>query len=61
VGLAGFPYVVLNGLKTCSNMLGADLDDWRTPNMGYLNNPSAKVDRGIRLACNYILVNGDLY
>ena len=45
-----------------SNELGADLDDWRTPIMDYLSDPSAKVDERIQqLADNYILVNGDLH
>jgi hypothetical protein len=51
-----------NRLNFYSSELGADLDDWRTPIMDYLSDPSAKVDESVQqLADNYILVNGDLY
>jgi hypothetical protein len=42
--------------------VGADLDDWRTPLLRYLHDPSAKVDKSIRRsAFKYMLHNDELY
>jgi hypothetical protein len=47
--------------KTSSDV-GADLDDWRTPLLRYLRDPSAKVGKGIRRsAFKYMLHNDELY
>ena len=60
-GLAGFPCEVLNQLKFIPTR-SEHLNDWRTPIINYLHNPSAKVDKSIRqLACKYVLVNNGLY
>jgi hypothetical protein len=42
--------------------VGAALDDWSTPLLRYLRDPSAKVDKGIRRsAFKYMLYNDELY
>ncbi|XP_059668842.1 uncharacterized protein LOC132313924 [Cornus florida] len=41
---------------------GLDLNDWRTPIIQFLQEPSSKVDKRIQLlAPHYILIDGDLY
>jgi hypothetical protein len=45
-----------------SSDVGADLDDWRTPLLRYLHDPSAKVDKSVRRsAFKYVLHNDELY
>jgi hypothetical protein len=45
-----------------SSDVRVDLDDWRTPLLRYLRDPSAKVDKGIqRSAFKYMLYNDELY
>jgi hypothetical protein len=45
-----------------SSDVGADLDDWRTPLLVYLRDPSAKVDKSVwRNAFKYMLHNDELY
>ena len=45
-----------------SSDVGADLEDWRTPLLRYLSNPSAKVDKSVpRSAFKYTLHNDELY
>ena len=45
-----------------SSEVGADLEDWRTPLLRYLRDPSAKIDKSIRRsAFKYVLHNDELY
>ena len=45
-----------------SSDVGADLEDWRTPLLRYLRDPSAKIDKSIRRsAFKYVLHNDELY
>jgi hypothetical protein len=41
--------------------LTTDLDDWRTPLVRYLENPSHIVDRKVRQALKYIMLDNTLY
>lgn len=42
--------------------VGADLEDWRTPLLRYLRDPSAKIDKGVRRsAFKYVLHNDEIY
>jgi hypothetical protein len=59
--VANFPNEAPNWFLLISSDVGANLDGWRSHIMDYLSNPIAKIDQSIRqLACNYIMVNGDL-
>jgi len=45
-----------------SSDVGANLEDWRTPLLRYLRNPSARVDKSIWWsAFKYVLHNDELY
>ena len=45
-----------------SSDVGADLEDWRTPLLRYLRDPSSKIDKGVwQSAFEYVLHNDELY
>ena len=45
-----------------SSDVGADLEDWRTPLLRYLLDPSARIDKSVRWsAFKYVLHNNELY
>jgi hypothetical protein len=44
-----------------SETMMTDLDDWRTPLVRYLENPSHIVDRKVRQALKYIMLDNTLY
>jgi hypothetical protein len=55
------PEKLPNRFNVTSSDVRAELDDWRTPIMDYLGNPSAKIDKSFQqLACNSIMTNIDL-
>ena len=59
----------VNSLEKLSNQpditssdVGADLEDWRTPLLRYLRDPSAKIDKSVRRSIfKYVLHNDELY
>ena len=59
----------VNSLEKLSNRpnitssdVGANLEDWRTPLLRYLRDPSAKIDKSVRWsAFKYVLYNDELY
>ena len=56
------PKKLSNRLDITSSDVGADLEDWRTPLLRYLHDPSAKIDKSIRRsAFKYVLYNDELY
>jgi hypothetical protein len=60
--LINSPEKLPNQPNVTSNDVRADLDDWRTPLLRYLCNPSAKVDKSVRQsAFKYVLHNHELY
>ena len=70
VGSANSPVTnPVNSLEKLSNQpditssdVGADLEDWRTPLLRYLRDPSAKIDKSVRRsAFKYVLHNDELY
>ena len=70
IGSANSPMTSsVNSLEKLSNRpdvtssdVGADLDDWRTPLLRYLRDPSAKIDKSVRRsAFKYVLHNDELY
>ena len=45
-----------------SSNVRANLEDWRTPLLRYLCDPSAKIDKGVRRSTfKYVLHNDELY
>ena len=51
-----------NRPNVTSSDVGANLEDWRTPLLRYLQDPSAKIDRSVRRsAFKYVLHNNELY
>jgi len=70
VGWANSPMTsLINSLEKLPNRpnitssdVGANLEDWRTPLLRYLQDPSAKIDRSVRQsAFKYVLHNNELY
>jgi hypothetical protein len=56
------PEKLPNWPNETSNDVGVDLNDWRTPLLRFLHDPSIKVDKGIQQsAFNYVLHNDELY
>ena len=56
------PEKLPNRPDVTSSDVGADLEDWWTPLLRYLYDPSAKVDKSVRQsAFKYILHNDELY
>jgi hypothetical protein len=56
------PEKLLDWPNETSSDVKSNLDDWRTPLLRYLRDPSAKVDKGIRRsAFKYMLHNDELY
>ena len=59
----------VNSLEKLSNRpditssdVGADLEDWRTPLLRYLRDPSAKMDKSVQQSTfKYVLHNDELY
>ena len=51
-----------NRPNVTSSDIGADSEDWRTPLLRYLRDPSARIDKGVRRsAFKYVLHNDELY
>ena len=56
------PEKLPNRPDVASSDVGADLEDWRTPLLRYLRDPSAKIDKGVRRSTfKYVLRNGELF
>ena len=56
------PKKLSNRLDITSSDVGADLEDWRTPLLRYLRDPSAKIDKSVRQSVfKYVLHNNELY
>jgi hypothetical protein len=56
------PEKLSNWPNVTSNDVETDLEDWRTPLLKYLHDPSTKIDKGVqRSAFKYVLHNGELY
>ena len=56
------PEKLPNRPDVASSDVGADLEDWRTPLLRYLCDPSAKIDKGVRRSTfKYVLHNDELY
>jgi hypothetical protein len=56
------PEKLPNRPNITSSDVGADLEHWRTPLLRYLCDPSAKIDKGVRMsAFKYVLHNDELY
>ena len=56
------PEKLLNWPDITSSDVGTDLEDWRTPLLRYLRDPSAKMDKSVRRsAFKYVLYNDELY
>ena len=56
------PEKLPNWSDITSSNVGTDLEDWRTPLLRYLRDPSAKIDKGIRRSTfKHVLHNDELY
>ena len=56
------PEKLLNRPDVTSSDVGSNLEDWRTPLLRYLRDPSAKIDKSVqRSAFKYVLHNNVLY
>ena len=56
------PEKLPNQPDVTSSNVRANLEDWRTPLLRYLCDPSAKIDKGVRRSTfKYVLHNDELY
>ena len=60
--LVTLPDKLSNRPDITSSDVGADLEDWRTPLLRYLRDPSVKINKIVRQsAFKYVLHNDELY